>query len=459
MGSKNKKKKSKGNLTRRQFLGVSGSLIAGASLPARALCASEPVNTEESKVNKIQKNRILGRTGFPVSDICMGCGHVKESNLVRYAYDKGINYFDTSEIYGQGASEASIGKAMPFMDRKKIFVTTKLGLNKEDTEQTILDRFGKCQERLNTPYVDALFISGAMRADIVRHKGYHAAIKRLKADGRVKHAGIACHGPRGLHGDSLEKVLLAAVEDGRFDLMLMLYNFLNNAEGNTVLAACKEKNIGAMAMKTAPSKISEIPDYDPDNPGKEYTERIKTYASFGMPMEQAIQLLKNDIITQKKAREDSKPFLAKYGLKTEEQLWAASIKWVRKNPDMHSVCVSMNNFDKVDNSVALSGKNLTVRQKAFLNDYENVLGWSYCRHGCTQCLEACERSLPVSTIMRYAYYYEQGHEKTAMEKYAALKDDNALNCVGCSAPCAGACPHGVMIQQNMFNVHSNLTLA
>jgi predicted aldo/keto reductase-like oxidoreductase len=348
---------------------------------------------------------------------------------------------------------------MPFMDRKKIFVTTKLGINKEDTEQTIMDRFGKCQERLNTPYVDSLFISGASHADLIKHKGYHAAIKRLKADGRIKHAGVACHGPRGMQGDSLEKVLLAAVEDGRFDLMLMLYNFLNNAEGNKVLAACKEKNIGTMAMKTAPGRISEIPDFDPENPSKEYAENIKMYTSFGMPREQAIQLLKNDIMTQKKAREDTKPFLAKYGLKTEEQLWEGSIKWVRKNSDMHSVCVSMNDFDKVDKAVALSGKNLTANQQAFLSDYENVLGWSYCRHGCTQCLEVCKRSLPVSTIMRYSYYYEQGHEKLAMEKYSALKDHNAYVCAGCSAPCTGACPYGVMIQSNMLKAHTMLTLA
>ena len=42
----------------------------------------------------------------------------------------------------------------------------------------------------------------------------------------------------------------------------------------------------------------------------------------------------------------------------------------------------------------------------------------YCRHGCNSCMQACPHHLPVSTIMRYAYYFEhQGREKEAIIKY------------------------------------------
>jgi hypothetical protein len=60
--------------------------------------------------------------------------------------------------------------------------------------------------------------------------------------------------------------------------------------------------------------------------------------------------------------------------------------------------------------------------------------------------------------MRYTYYYGQGQQKLAMEKYAALKENNAVNCAGCDAPCDGACPYGVMIRSSMLNAHSLLTL-
>ena len=142
-----------------------------------------------------------------------------DSNLVRYAYDLGINYFDTAESYGNGEHERVIGGAMEHMDRKKIFITTKLEIKEEDTEQTLMERYAKCLERLKTPYADALFMHAVSAVDTVKNEAFHAAVAKLKASERLKHGGISCHGPRGEEGDSMEKVLLAAVEDGRFDLM------------------------------------------------------------------------------------------------------------------------------------------------------------------------------------------------------------------------------------------------
>ena len=451
-------KEGRGKVTRRQFMGIGGMAIAGASLPTTALGASSQGKSADPEKPGIRETRILGRTGFAASDIGMGASSAKESNLIRYAYDRGVNYFDTAANYGNGASETSIGKAMPFMDRKKVFISTKIDIANDDTEESLLDKFAKSQERLNTPYIDALLIGGVTNVNQLYNEAFHAAVGRLRADGRLKHAGVACHGPRG-RGDSMEKVLVTAVDDGRFDLMLLLYNFLNKEEGEKVLAACKEKNIGTTAMKTTPGKIKEIPTFDPESPSKEHEERIQMMMSFGMSREDAIQMVAVMVESDMVAREQTKPFLAKYGLRTEDQLWEASIKWVRQNPDMHSVCVSMTDFDRVDKAVSLSGESLTSEQQAFLRDYERKLSWSYCRHGCSQCSGVCEYALPVSTIMRYAYYYEQGYEKLAMEKYASLKENNAMKCAGCTESCQGSCPYGVMIRSNLLNAHTLLTLA
>jgi len=458
MKPKDRIQKKTGHLTRRGFLGIGGMAIAGASLPAAVWGASTREKEGEAEKPSIRQTRVLGRTGFKASDIGMGCAQIKEGNLVRYAYDRGVNYFDTAESYGNGSSEANIGKAMPFMDRGKIFITTKIGLKNDETQESFINRFAKCQERLNTPYIDALLIPGATTAGQLKNQVFHDGVKRLKADGRLKYAGVACHGPRGMFGDSLEKVLLSAVDDGRFDILLMTYNFLNSAEAEKVLDACKAKNIATTAMKTTPGKIKEIPDFDPENPSKEQEERIKMMMTFGLKREGAVQMVKQMIDSEKVAREQTKPFLAKYGIKTEEQLWEASIKWVRRNSDMNTVCVTMSDFDTIDKAVALSGKDLSDTQLAFLRDYENAMGWTYCRHGCNQCAGSCRSAMPVSTIMRYVYYYEQGYEKHAMDKYASLKSGDAITCAGCNAPCEGSCPYGVKIRSNLLNAHAMLTL-
>ena len=60
---------------------------------ASAAAAAEPAPA------RINRYRTLGRTGFRVSDISMGCGSIAEPNVVRYAYDHGMNLFDTAETY------------------------------------------------------------------------------------------------------------------------------------------------------------------------------------------------------------------------------------------------------------------------------------------------------------------------------------------------------------------------
>jgi ferredoxin len=124
---------------------------------------------------------------------------------------------------------------------------------------------------------------------------------------------------------------------------------------------------------------------------------------------------------------------------------------------MHTVCVSLADFDLVDKTVPLSGTSLTIEGLALLRAFENGPGSDYCRHGCTDCVDACPHGLPISTIMRYAYYFHlQGREKYAMGKYAALGATNASRCLDCDAPCTDACPFGVRAQANLWKAHSLL---
>lgn len=83
----------------------------------------------------------------------------------------------------------------------------------------------------------------------------------------------------------------------------------------------------------------------------------------------------------------------------------------------------------------------------------------FCRQDCSKCHGSCPHGVPVSRIMRYSYYYElQGYEKHAMQKYAELETANGSACENCNAPCTGACPHELDVQQQLLKAHSLLTL-
>lgn len=452
-----KKTDSNQNISRRNFVKVGGTMIAGTTLnlsPIRNI-----VHKPDDEEKKIVQYRTLGRTGFKVSDLAMGGTRSTEANVVRYAYDRGINYFDTGETYNGGASESAIGGAQQFMDRKKIFITTKLHLRDDETEESIIERFRKCLERLQTDYTDALYMHGVSEVASLNHPGYHAAIKRLKSEGRVKYTGISSHGPGRGEGDSMEKVCLAAAEDGRFDLMLFIYNFMNTEPGEKILAACKKNNVGTTAMKTSPG-ILKFDSIDPENLTEQQEKSLKRLMNRGSTREEAIQRMQERVKSQQENYEKTKPFVEKYGVKTDDQLRLASIQWVLQNPAMHTVCISFSDFDLIDKVVPLSGTKMSEADRQFLEEYKLVYSNQYCRHGCNICVEKCPHQLPVSSIMRYAYYYKcQGREKDAMQKYAKLDELNAIHCVTCNAPCLKACPYGVHAQANLLQAHSLLTFA
>jgi uncharacterized protein len=443
-------------LSRRSFLKAGGAVLATGALAPLVAGAEESPATPDLT---IRGHRMLGRTGFRVSDISLGCAPVSDANVVRYAYDHGVNYFDTAESYGGGASERAIGEAMPHMDRSKIFITTKVVLDPDDGEEVIRERFTGCLERMKTDYADALYNHDVQSRELIDHKGFHAAVASLKAEGRLRHAGISSHGPGGRGQDSLADVLVQAAEDGRFDLMLFTYNFLNQNEADRVLVACKGANIGTTAMKTVPGYLHVEP-WDEANPYQPYLDYIERVAEQGVSRQDAIQRIENWIGGQAGMSEAMKPFVEKHGLDSQERLHEASVQWVLRNPDMHTICVSMADFESLDRFLGISGTKLSLGGEGMLEDFRVAVGDRYCRHGCSDCNTACPQDVPVSTIMRYSYYFAmQGREKYAMGKYAKLGDRNVLRCAACDAPCTAACPHGVQVPANLLSADALLRLA
>ncbi len=445
------------NYSRRSFMQASGALTVGGILtPLKWVRAKE---SEEEETAKIKKHRLLGRTGFKVSDIGMGTGGLDDPNLVRYAYDKGVNYFDTAESYGNGNSERRIGEALKYLKREDIFITTKLVLDSDETAQSIVSRFEKQLQRMQTEYVDCLYMHSVKEVKLINHPGFHQAVKQLKSEERLRFSGISSHGPSKKTQDSMEAVLTTAAEDGRFDVMLFVYGFMNKDAGDKILEACKKNNVGTTAMKISPGFVKVDP-FDPQNPTPEQKKLLKRMMDRGSSEEKAVKRLKERTEKRMKELEKYKPFYEKYGVKTLEQLRKTTIRWVLSDDRMHTICVSLRSFDLIDQVIPLSGTRLTAQDDDFLKSYGYLFNESYCRHACNVCQTACPQEIPVSSIMRYSYYaLMQGREKEALQKYAGLGNKNAENCLACDGYCNTLCPYGVDAQANLMQAHTVLTLA
>jgi aryl-alcohol dehydrogenase-like predicted oxidoreductase len=265
MKKKTKADRNRSRLNRRDFVKSSGAALAGGALLGLAPIEGGTTLAESSEGSllfpvrpsqdgQIQNYRTLGRTGFRVSDISLGAALIKEANVARYAFDKGINYIDTAEGYENGASERGIRDALRHFDREKIFVSTKATIRPRDDKEAVLEKARGSLERLGTEYIDAYMMSSVDTVKGLDHPAYHAAMDQLKAEGRVRFTGATYHGPEATDQTGMADVLCAAAEDGRFDVLLLVYNFLTPSEGDRIIAASKANNVGTTAMKTAPGR-------------------------------------------------------------------------------------------------------------------------------------------------------------------------------------------------------------
>jgi 1-deoxyxylulose-5-phosphate synthase len=117
----------------------------------------------------------FGKTGLQVSKICLGCmtyGSTKwrewvldeeaSRPFIREALERGVNFFDTADVYSQGASEEIVGRSLKeFAKRHEVVIATKVhGAMGSDinakglSRKHIMEAIDASLKRLGTDYVD-----------------------------------------------------------------------------------------------------------------------------------------------------------------------------------------------------------------------------------------------------------------------------------------------------------------
>lgn len=436
-------------ISRRGFIRSSLSVAAGLGIACKESLFGGSGQEAPAEKPRVREYRTLGRTGFKVSDIGFGTASLTDAALLEAALDAGVNYIDTAEHYANGTAERTIGQVLKNRDRKTIFITSKMFFPfGKSTKQGLKERALGILERLQTDYIDCLMIHLVSTIEQVKHRGYHEAIRELKAEGKVRFTGLSNHGAEhrnmGLTKNPMDQIILAAADDGRFDVVLFAYNFIQREKGERILRACREKNMGATLMKTDPVRTYT----DINN----MYERMRKTGRVTDAAEKIISLYRS-------FAEEAREFAKKYDLNGDEEVRAASIKFCLSNPDVDSVCLSINTYDNLHAYVSLSGRRLDPVEEGMLADYKSLHRSLYCRHACGECETHCPHGVPVNTIMRYQHYFmSHGREKHAMEKYAALQRVNAAGCTDCEGHCEAACPFGVRVQGLLMAAHQTLSL-
>ena len=153
------------------------------------------------------QTRQLGASGLEVSALGLGCmglnfsyGHALDKSqaiaLIRAAYEQGVTFFDTAEVYGPFTNEEIVGEALaPF--RESVVIATKFGFNIQNGQMAgvnsqpahIRQAVEGSLKRMGVEVIDLLY---QHRVDpAVPIEDVAGTVKDLIAEGKVKHFGLS----------------------------------------------------------------------------------------------------------------------------------------------------------------------------------------------------------------------------------------------------------------------------
>jgi predicted aldo/keto reductase-like oxidoreductase len=391
-------------LKRRQFitslasgavgLGVAGKLGAGTS--------AAPSAGQSQAAPKIKTYKDLGKTGLKVPDVSCGAISLFEPNVLRYAYECGVTYFDTAEGYLRMRGEAYVGQGLKGV-RDKVVITTKHVLNfgQKIEKAALIKRMEDSLKRLQSDYVDVAMVHNiGDLTPLLKNEEALAAYAQLKKDGKVRFTGFSSH--------NAKLTLKQALETDFPQVILVMYNHMEGKEIEPLVKAVRAKGIGTVAMKIFAG-------------GAQGNLKGLVAPSTSYPQ--------------------------------------AAIRWVLSNPDFDTCIPTMSSYSHVEEYVAASGQPLDRAALGLIASYREQVKDTYCRVSCTECLSACPRQVAVNDVLRYEMYYENyGLERMATDYYAELPDgQKPLGCEACSGPCESACPHGLKVRTRLLHAHDILT--
>lgn len=195
--------------------------------------------------------RRLGKTGWQVSTISMGCwgiggqwGPVEEAEAIRTihaALDLGVNLFDTADAYGSGVSEELVGKALRNRP-DNVYIATKVGNfgRRQDVPLSYtspLHIYLCCDASLGRMKIDTIDFYQCHIGELADPSIFLEAFERLVEQGKIRAYGISTN--------SLA-VAQAFNRDGKCAAIQLNYSMLNRSAAADLLPWCAANDIGTL---------------------------------------------------------------------------------------------------------------------------------------------------------------------------------------------------------------------
>lgn len=370
--------------------------------------------------------REFGKTGEKISALGFGCMRFPElekegkkivdldktDEMLKAAYEQGVNYFDTAPYYCSSNSEAALGHGVKDF-RKKILLSSKFPAEVAKKPGDYRRQLETTLSRLGTDYLDFYHFWGINRDcfdNVIMAQDLLGDAQKAKEEGLIRHISFSFHD----EPSAIKYIIDSAKDYGvPMESMLVQYNLLDRSN-EEMLTYAQSQGLGTVAM-------------GPVGGGR-----------LAAPTELYAKLTGGKSVPT----------------------YELAFKFVLGNPDLNCALSGMENLDMVMKNTALASGSTSFSKEEWEklgNAMEQLKKFSelYCT-GCKYC-QPCPSGIEIPKIFNmFTYHNVYGlteHAQKMFEEYVEKGGKLRESCINCGY-CERKCPQHLQIRQELDKVEA-----
>ncbi len=337
--------------------------------------------------------------------------------MVAYAMEKGINYYDTAWGYHNGSSELVMGEALKKSPRDKFYLATKFPGYDLNNMPKVKEIFEKQLEKCQVDYFDFYLFHNVCELNIDAYLddekyGIFTYLMEQKKNGRIKHLGFSVHGSF----EVMERFLAAYGQHMEFCQVQLNYVDWTMQDAKRKVERLNELNIPVWVM-------------EPVRGGK--------LASLSEADEQKLRALRPD-----------------------EKTVAWAFRFLQSTPGVTVTLSGMSNFEQMKENIRTfeTDAPLTGEEKAtLLSVADGMMAGKLPCTACRYCTSHCPKGLDIPHLLNLynEHSFTGGGFIAPMALRALPEEKQPSACIGCKS-CEKVCPQQIKISGAMADFTAKL---
>lgn len=339
----------------------------------------------------------------------------KTAEMVAYAMEKGINYYDTAWGYHSGNSEIVMGNVLSKYPRENYYLATKFPGYDLSNMGKVKEIFEKQLEKCKTNYFDFYLFHNVceMNIDAYLDESYqiHSYLMEQKQKGKIKHLGFSAHGSY----DVMKRFLEKYGEDMEFCQIQLNYIDYSFQDAKSKIELLKKYQIPVWVM-------------EPLRGGK----------------------------LCKLSEEEVKPLKDFRNIDATE--WA--FRFLQTIPEVTMILSGMSNLEQMKQNIATfeTEKPLDkTEMQALLSVADGMLTGKLPCTACHYCISHCPQQLDIPRLLELynEHNFTGGGFIAPMVISTIPKEKQPSACIGCRS-CEAVCPQQIKISEAMADFTAKL---